>query len=388
MNKKLFPIIIFPLILSISACGGSEKDNPKIEPTPTPEPTPIPTPGGDIDNQEEVDNLKSLLAKQDLSPFNEKSFYANYQQNFTVYTNSLDDEGKYVDFFNYRGSGNFGYYYDVDEEEYEKIIEDEDSNIFDIMRQGFGYYLLVQYATIQSFLNFNDEVDEKEEYERFTYIQQLEALLDEENFQIDNTFIFSDFYDDENFDYRTFKGKISKDNLFSSYTTKTINDIFSRVNIYDGPGNCEAIDSFYYQLCLSLLESSDKEISEFIINNNIEYIESNKYSELSFEIKEEKYLEQLGDNDVIPGIIKGTLYLNKETKELEEYEYRIIHLEQESDLDRNYIHAVSMEFIAEGYSRHGKPEEDPYVSEEAVIYDDSNLFVQDVMEEVIPPIAK
>lgn len=401
MNKKLLPIILFPLVLSIASCGGNEGSkgtssdsvsektdvsSSEMTSDSSSEKTSDPSSSAaTIPNQEDVDNLKSLLAKQDLSPFNEKAYFSQYQQNFTVYTNHMDDDGKSIDFYNYRGSGNFGYYYNVDKEVYEETIKKEGLNTFDIMCQGLGYYGLIQYATINSFLN--DEYEEREDNERFTYIQQLQALFDDTNLQIDNMYLFSDFNDDENMDYRLFNGIIDKETLFGAYTTAALSNVFSRVNIYDGPGYCETIDELYYQICLTLSESSDKEISDFILNNEVAYAESDKYSELSFALKEDKYIEQLIDNDVLPGTIKGTLYLDKETKELDSFEYRIIHFEEEADHNENFIRTASMDFKVEGYSRHGKHEDDPSLSEEPVVYTDAHEFMDQVIAQVLPNIA-
>ena len=373
MNKRLLPLMLFPLVLTIASCNGQGGASS----------------GESIINQKDVDTLKSILSKQDLSPFNEKYFYGVYSQNFSVYTNMIDEEeeyGTYVDFFNYRGNGGVGYYYNVDEEDYEKVIEDEDANIFDIMCQGFGYYALNQSATIYSYLH--DDFEETQDSQRITYFQLLSALLDDTNVQIENTFILADYFDDENNQYRLFNGAIEKDILFSSYTTKTIADIFSRVNIYGGPETCEAIDTLFYQICLSLSESTDKEISEFLINNNVEYAESDYYFDLSFELKEEKYIELLDESDVIPGIVKGTLHLDKETQVLDSFEYKIVRLEEEVDYDTNYIHTVSMEFKVEGESRHGKPEVDPSVSEDPEVFTEPDEFIEKVIEEVVPTIGQ
>ena len=58
---------------------------------------------------------------------------------------------------------------------------------------------------------------------------------------------------------------------------------------------------------------------------------------------------------MIPGIIKGTLYLDKETKMLDTFEYKVVYLEEEVDYSTNYVHTATMEFKSEGYSYHGKP---------------------------------
>ena len=397
MKKKLLPIFIFPLVVSIASCGGKEESKSASDDT-TSEATSDDTSSettiegsaseGTIDNQEAVDNLKSLLAKQDLSPFTEKSFFTIFQQNFSVYSNSINDNGKSIEFFNYNGSGSTGYYYNADAESYEEVIKNKDYNTFDIMCQGLGYYSLVQYATINSFLNDNFDEEEIQKNNRYTYMQQVQALFDDLNLQIENWYLFSDFNDDDNKDMRLFNGIISKDILFGSYTTKALTDIFDRINIYDGPGYAEAIDALYYQICLSLLECSDEEISEFIINNNIEYAESNYYFDLSFELKEEKYIEYLSENDVIPGIIKGTLHLDKETKELDSFEYRLFDFEEEADYSTNYVHTASMEFIGEGYSRHGKPEGEISMSEDPTEFTDPKEFIEQVIDQVIPAIAK
>ena len=388
MNRKILPIILFPLILSIASCGREGKSSDSVTEASTdtqktgegkssdtiPEET--------IDNQEDVDYLKSLLAKQDLSPFNEKYFSSMYTQNFTVYTNSMDDDGKFIEVINYNGAGGVAYYYDVDEEVYSQVIENENINIFDIMCQGYGCYELTQNATVNSYLN--DEFEDKIDQERSTFFQDVGAQFTDTTLQIANTYLFVDFYDDEDREYRLFNGIIDKEILFGSYTTKTLSNLFSRINVYDGPGFCETIDSLYYQICYSLLESSDKEISEFIINNNVEYDESKNYLELSFELKEDKYIEYLSEHDVIPGIIKGTLHIDKETKALDSFEYRIIHFEEDTDLSTNYIHTASMEFKAEGMSRHGEPESGPYMDEDATVFTDPTDFIEQVTEQVIP----
>lgn len=392
MNKQLLPIILFPLALSIASCGENEGGKGSSSES-VPEQT-IDSQKSDegrseessseeiIVNQEDVDSLKALLAKQDLSPFYEKTFVAQYKQNFSVYTNLIDGEGKYIEFINYNGVGNAGYYYNVDEEIYKKLVEEKNINTFDIMCQGYGYYGLTQNATTYSFLN--DEFEEKEDRERNTYIQKVEAQFDETNLQVQNYYIYSDYYDDDSTDFRIFNGVIAKDILFGTYTTEALSNVFSRINIYDGPGYCETIDALYYQICYSLLESSDKEISEFIINNNVEYTESDKYSELSFELQEEKYIEQLGESDIIPGAIKGTLHLNKETKELDSFEYTIIHIEESFDQSSNYVHTASMEFKAEGYSHHGKPEVEPGMDEDPTVFTDPNEFMDQIIQQVIP----
>ncbi len=362
MKKSI--LLLIPLMMSLVACNNSSS----------------------INNQEDVNNLKSILKEQDLSPLNKKLYFSQFSQNFSVYTNELNDEGKRIDFFNYNGSGNVGYYYDVDEKAYEEIIKDENTNIFDIMCQGLGYYTLIQYATINSFIN--DESEEIEHNDRYTYIQQLGALFSDSNLQITNEYLFSDFNDDEGYDYRQFNGAIAKDILFDSYSTKTLSDIFSRVNIYDGPGYCETIDSMYYQTVLSLSQSTDKEISDFIINNNIECVESDRYLELSFELKEDKYINQLIDNDIIPGAIKGTLFLDKETKQLEEFKYRIIYFEEEVDQSNNYVHVASMEFEVDGESSRDISEVDPSMSDEPTVFTDPDEFMRQVVEQALPSIAK
>ena len=379
---------MLPLVLSVASCGGKNdraQSSGDTQSSRNTQPSEGSIPEATIENQNDVDNLKSLLAKQDLSPFNEKTYISQYAQNFSVYTNGNDDEGKYINFFNYRGTGNVGYYYKLDEEKYQEIIKDENSNIFDLMCQGFGYYVLSQYATVNSFLN--DESEDIESSERFTFMQQLEAMLDDANLQIKNTYFYADFFDDEKMDYRLFNGAIDKKILFDAITTKALSDLFSRVNVYDGPGYCETIDSLYYQICQSLLESSDKEISDFIINNDITYAETANYSELSFALKEEKYIQHLADNDVIPGIIKGTLYLDKETKILDTFEYKVVYLEEEVDYSTNYVHTATMEFKSEGYSYHGKPDAEMPAADEITVYTDPDEFMKEVIDQVIPPIA-
>ena len=391
MKKRFLPFVFVPMVLAVAACGGKGEGTETSTGTTSTgttssETSVAPSSEETIDNQQDVDNLKSLLAKQDLSPFNEKVFFSTYQQNFSVYSNAIDDDGKYIEFINYSGSGNLGYYYNVDAETYAEIIKDKDINIFDIMCQGYGFYVLTQYATVNSFLN--DEFEEAEARERFSFIQELTAQFDATNLQIDNFYMYADYFNDENMDIRSFSGIIDKGILFESYTTKALSDVFSRVNLYDGPGYCEAIDALYYQICLALVGSSDKEISDFIHNNNVGYAESNQYLELSFELKEEKYIEQLIESEVIPGTIKGTLFFDKETQKLDDFKYKIIHFEEAADYDTNCIHTASMEFKVEGNFRRGKPEGELPVGEEPTVYTDANEFMGQVIEQVIPPIAQ
>ena len=383
MKKSI--LLLVPFIIGLVSCNDTSTSPISEDTTASSISEDISTTSS-IDNQEDVDHLKLLLSKQDLSTFNEKSFFTQYRQNFTSYTNVINEEDKYIDFYNYRGSGNVGYYYNLDEETYKEIINEEGTNLFDIMCQNYGFYLLTQSATVNAFTN--DDYEEKTDTARMSFIQQLSAQFDETNLQIQNFYLFADYYDDDNVDYRTFNGAIEKDILFSAYSTKTLSDIFSRVNIYDGPGYCETIDSLYYQICLSLLDSSDEEISEFIHNNHITFSESDYYSELSFEIQEDKYMEVLQENDVIPGIIKGTLHINKETKEMEEFEYSTVYFEEEADQQANYVHTASMEFEVDGYSHHGKPEGDPSTSDEPTVFTDPDEFLEQVVSQVIPSIVQ
>lgn len=365
MKKSIF--LLIPLLVGLAACNDSS----------------------DINNQQDVNNLKSLLAAQDLSPFNEKTFGAVYSQNFSVYTNEINDEGRYIDFFNYQGGYcTTSYYYNVAKEAYEELMKDEDTNIFDIMCAGSGYYHLSQTATIESFLE--DQFEDRDGNERVSFLQELVAHFDDENknLQIDNSYMFADYYNEDNLDFRMFSGIIDTNTLFDSYSTKSLSDLFSKVNVYDGPGYCENIDSIYYQICFSLLDKSDKEISDFIISNNISYVEGDEYLELSFELKEQKYLDLLAENDIFPGSMKGTLYFDKESKLFDNFEYKIIYLESEVDSSTNYVHTASMEFKASGLSRHGKPEGYPQMSEEPTEYTDPDEFIKQVTEQVLPNIAE
>ncbi|MBO6286125.1 MAG: hypothetical protein J6O18_07435 [Bacilli bacterium] len=79
--------------------------------------------------------------------------------------------------------------------------------------------------------------------------------------------------------------------------------------------------------------------------------------------------------------------MDKETKELDSFEYRIIHFEEESDHNENFIRTASMDFKVEGYSRHGKHEEDPFLSEEPVVYTDAHEFMDQIVAQVLPNIA-
>ena len=44
-----------------------------------------------------------------------------------------------------------------------------------------------------------------------------------------------------------------------------------------------------------------------------------------------------------------------------------------------------MEFIAVGYSLHKKFDQDLYIEHNPTVYEDAELFLEDVVREVIPP---
>ena len=70
---------------------------------------------------------------------------------------------------------------------------------------------------------------------------------------------------------------IDKELLFGSVSTRTFRQLFSQVNLFDAPGNSEHLDKHYYSICRDLVSKNDKEISDFLLANqvSIEEVENN-----------------------------------------------------------------------------------------------------------------
>jgi hypothetical protein len=64
--------------------------------------------------------------------------------------------------------------------------------------------------------------------------------------------------------------------------------LFARTNLYDGQRSCEAIDRIYGDVVLALTRKNDKELSDFILKNNIEIKEDEGNALVTFRIEDEE----------------------------------------------------------------------------------------------------
>lgn len=340
-----------------------------------------------IDNQEAVDEFKALLNKQDVSPFYEKMFSAIFRQDYVSYTNSYEDEEeRNVDFFRYFGSGAYGYFYDVTQEVYNEIIATENVNPFDFIARGFGNYSLLQSANVNVFSSEMIDGYEERSTRDFEYSQRLDSQFDDTNFQLYNSFTMKDNNSDNPSVSTKFNGIVNKDSLLEVVSTSWLTDTFRKICAFDGQKNTEFIDGLYYDVCRNLLNKNDKEISDFLKNNKIVINDGEEYTELSFEINDEEIMQNLIDNDIFPGSFNGTLYYDKESGSFERYYYQINYIANEIDEESTCTTSSILRFEADGYSYHHTIEKIPYIEPNPVEYTDAYDFVNDIVDNIIPPI--
>jgi hypothetical protein len=371
--KKLLLILMFSLVFGVASCKKSNSSNSNQTENEQ-----------NVINQEEVDNLKELLNKQDLSEFTSKGFATMFTQEYNVldlYKDSEEDE-KTASYFNYISLGFLDLYYDLTEEQYDKIVDDSgEINIFDAISAGEGGYRITQTAKTASF--FRDG-GKKSDTKNLDISQQMTLKADDENVSVYNIL---DVTDNQIFDYASrqeFAGSINKDLLFGSLSTGKFCEIFSQVNLFDSPGNVENLDRLYFSICKDLKTKSNEEIYDFIIDNEISIEEVDDKYELSFVFKENNYDEKYIDT-IFPGTIKGTLTYNKETGSFEEFSYEIKYVEETYDEESGSLKTVSMIFTCSGRTARGQMG-DMWLPDDLTIYDNVTDFLEKVSEEVIPPI--
>ena len=377
MKKKLLFLSAIIAALSLNGCNkNNPSDNPFDEPVVDP-----------IDNQEEVDSLKALLNKQDLSPFYEKMFNANFLQDYSVYTNSVDEDEETVEFFRYEGLGMYGYYYSVSEDKYNEIMSKKDANPFDFISSSEnGCFDLMQSADFNSFQFENDDDTKTSDISDFTYYQRLITLFDEENLQVYNSFSFEDHIDETKDSTDHFNGLVSKELLFNSISTEMLSKTIERVTLFDGQRSTEFLDSVYYDVCNDLLTKNDKELSQFIKTNHIALSEGEEYLEVSFKIEDESIMQTLADNEIFPGTIEGTLYYDKENSSFQKYTYQINFMDSVINNENRCVKSTVLKFTVEGFSLHGTFGGVPYIEPNPVVYDDGGQFASDMVEHIIPSI--
>ena len=234
MTKKilLFLLSLF-LVFGLASCK-------KADPEPT------------ITNQEEVDQLKELLNKQDLSDFNSKCFACMFIHEYDVLDLYNDNEinEKNKSFYNYISSGFLDSYYILSEEQYNGIVDEKgEINTFDAIAIGEGGYRITQSAKTAF---FHRDGGEQSSFENLDIHQQMTLKTTKEDVIVYNIL---DVTDDQVFNYESrqkFAGTINKDLLFNSISTRSFREIFSQVTLFDSPSNIEYLDKLYFSLLQNL----------------------------------------------------------------------------------------------------------------------------------------
>lgn len=383
MKKILTFLLAAIAMIPIAGCGNDKTPEPEPSDDPSVDPTPEIIP-----NQEEVDELKALLVKQDLSPFYERMFASFFKQEYTSYSSAYEDETESIDFFRYVGTGAYGFFYSVEEEQYDEIMAKDNHNLFDFLVKSVSDYEMLQSAYINSYSYEGEDGEGTGEEEKIDiyYSQHLHSLFNNNNLQVSNQLSYEDRLNEKDNVERSFNGLIDLDSLTSTISTSFLMNLFQRATLFDGQRNTEFLDGLYYDICKDLLTKNDKEISDFIITNGVVIEDGEEYTEVHFKIEDDSIKEILANNDIIPGNLKGTLYYDKDTGSFELYEYQIIYMNSDVSDDGFSVHAATMNFQATGYSRHKTYEEIPWITPNPVVYDDASQYITDLVGEVIPPV--
>ena len=350
----------------------------------------LPSCGDTPANIEEVNRLKDLLSKQDLSPAYDKMFVSNFAQNYDVFSSvsgGENEEGAETRFYSYRGGGAFGCLYEVSEASYAEVEALENHDFFDYLSRGTGDYGMVQTATLVSYLYENTEAELIRSLQSLTFFQNLDARFTEDKVQVYNSLYAREELDGGyDADSRQgFNGIIDKGTLFDTITVRAFSDIFARTNLFDGQRSCEVLDRIYFDTVKELCSKSDAELSEFISKNDIRIDDDGEKTKLHFKVGDEQLRAILDENDIIPGALEGTLSYEKESGKFTDYDYKIAYVANESDEYSGNVHTTTMEFKANGYSLKQKYGGEPYINPDATVYDDAEKFLDDVVKEVIPP---
>lgn len=376
MKKSI--LLLIPFVLSLASCGGNT-------PTSSSEPN-----SEVIPNQEVVDKVKELLSKQDLSEFHSKTLEGMYTQEYDVLdinndydfeSFNDDEEPKTSSYFNYGGYGMFGYYYDLNEEQYNSIV-DENGNVdtFDAIATGTGSYGISQLSRAMS---FNREGSAEAIINNLDISQTLMLKTTEQDVLVENSL---DVTDKGTFDgdaTQRFKASIDKELLFGSISTRVFRELFSKVDLFDTTGNIEHLDKLYFSICRELVSKNDKEISDFLLENQVSIEEEEDNFKLNFVFSAEDIEEEEIDF-IFPGAIKGSLSFNKETYQFSDFNYEMTYRMETYDEDTGSVKLVNTKFACSGVSYHGLPE-DEWAPVDPTVYDDVAEFLKDVNEQVVPP---
>ena len=382
MKKSI--LLLIPLMLGLTSCGGQPVDTSSQVPTDTSSSEPSVEPGPDpeiIPNQEDVDKIKELLSKQDLSKFYTKSLKGIYSQEYDVLEISNEEEVKTSNYLNYGGYGIFGFYYDLTSEQYDSIVDEKgDIDTFDAIATGTGSYGLLNVTRTMS---FSREGSWESEINNLDIYQSSTLKTTEQDVWVDNTLNVSDtgiFHYESN---QYLSASINKELLFSSVSTRTFRDIFSKVNLFDTPGNIEHLDKLYFSICHELVSKNDKGISDFLLENQISIEEKEDNIELNFVFNTEDVEEEEADY-IFPGAIKGTLFFDKVSYQFSDFNYEMQYRAETYDEGSGDTKLINIKFTCEGVSTRELPE-DPWEPTDPVIYDDVAEFLKDVNEQVVPP---
>ena len=362
--KKAFFLPLVLLALALPSCGN--------------------TPG----NMEEVNKLKNLLSKQDLSPAYDKMFVSQFAQNYEAYAsnNGLDEEAE-THFYTYRGAGWFGCLYEVSEEAFAEANALESQDFFDYLARGKGDYGMMQTGNLVSYQYEADKDKDNISLKSMQFAQNLDARFTESDVQVYNCLYYKDSVEG-GFDgdaYQLFNGIIDKETLFEGITVRAFSDIFARTNLFDGQRSCETLDRIYFATLKELSSKSDAELSDFITKNAIRIEEEGDNALVHFKVGDENLRATLEENDIFPGTFEGTLTYEKESGKFSAFDYQIAYAANESDASQGNVNTVSMEFKASGYSWNQKYDKELDINPNPTVYEDAEEFLDDVVEQVIPP---
>ena len=374
--KKAF---LFPLLMAsigLSSCGNNPVDSS--------------LPSSSI-NMEEVNKLKELLAKQDLSPVYDKMFFSQFTQDYETYSsnNGEDEEEAETQFYTYHGKGMFGCLYEVSEDAYNEVEALENPDFFDYLAHGKGSYEMIQQGSLVSYLHQDEGANATSSLQHMEFVQQVEACFSEASVQVVNSLgtkptIGEGGYNAD--EMQRFNGIIDKEILFDTISVRALSDIFASTNLFDGQRSCEALDRIYFATVKQLCSKSDAELYEFIERNAIHIEEEEEDIVVHFAIGDEQLRDTLDEHDIIPGVFEGTLTYEKDSGKFDAYDYQIIYTNDHADEDSGNVHNVSMEFKATGYSWNQKYDRELYIDPNPAVYEDAETFLEDVVREVVPPL--
>lgn len=377
------------LALGLSSCGNAPTQSSEAPSSTSPEASTPESSATSSAPSKELSQLKDLLSKQDLSPAYAKTLVSRFAQKYDAFSSRVgeDEEEMETDFYTYSGAGNFGCFYEVSESAYEEVEALENPNFFDYLSRGMGSYAMLQTADLVSYSLEVDDALAKNSLQVLDFLQEVEARFAEDTVQVVNSLFTKDTLDG-GFDIDTrqyFNGIIDKETLFDTITARALSDIFARTNLFDGQRTCETLDRIYFDVVKELCEKNDAELIEFIDKNDIRFENEEETILVHFKVGDEHLRAILDENDINPGAFEGTLTYEKESGKFTAFDYSILYVTSEVDEKQGYVHSASMEFKANGYSRNEKYEGSLYIDPDPTVYDDAEVFLDDVVREVIPP---